>query len=100
MRRFLLALFFLSTALAQQPAPSSTPPAIDWARAQALHQRATRGEKLSAEEQSYYDEARRQRAGGRPPQSPPPPPPKDLIPLTDLNGTYQGEDGGLYGGGR
>jgi hypothetical protein len=76
---------------------------IDWQKAQALHMRASRGEVLTPEEQKYYDEAKRQRAKGggqTQPQQPPPPAPTNLVPLTELTGTYQGQDGGLYGGGK
>ncbi len=74
---------------------------VDWEKARALHQRAQAGEKLSAEEQVYYDEAKRQRAaGGGPGQQRPVPAPKDLVPLTELSGSYKGQDGGLYGDGK
>jgi hypothetical protein len=77
---------------------------IDWQKARGLHERAQRGEKLSPDDQKYYEEALRQRAkgGGQPPRNnnPPPPPPANLVPLTELTGAYQGQDGGLYGGGK
>src|SRR6186997_506331 len=81
---------------------------IDWQKARALHERAQRGEKLSPDDQKYYDEARRQMSrGGAPqgggpqqPNNPPPPAPTNLVPLTELKETYQGQDGGLYGGGK
>ncbi len=76
---------------------------IDWQKARALHERASRGEKLTDEEQKYYDEAKRQRGqGAGQPQRPAVSPAviESLVPLTDLAGTYQGQDGGLYGGGR
>lgn len=76
---------------------------IDWQRAQALHQRASRGEKLAPDDQKYYEEALRQRAkgGGQGQrQEPPPAAPTNLVPLTELTGTYQGQDGGLYGSGK
>ncbi len=37
---------------------------IDWNRAGQLHQRAQRGEKLTAEEQAYYERAKAARAKG------------------------------------
>jgi len=85
---------------------------IDWDKARALYQRAQNGEKLSPEDQKYLDEAKRIRAQGGGPggkggqggpaknQEPPPPPPQNLVPLTELTGKYQGQDGGLYGGGK
>ncbi len=86
---FLLILAFSSSA---QEMP------IDWQKARELHQRAQRGETLSTEEQQYYDMAKRQRGQPAAPRIPPVPPP-ELTPLTDLRGEYQGQDGGLYGGG-
>ena len=44
------ALIF--SALAEQPASKEEP--IDWARAQTLHQRAQRGDKLAPDDQTYY----------------------------------------------
>jgi hypothetical protein len=83
---------------------------IDWEKARALYQREQNGEKLSPEDQKYLDEAKRVRAqrqgqpGGAPggqakKEEPPPPPPQNLVPLTELKDKYQGQDGGLYGGG-
>ncbi len=75
---------------------------IDWNRAQQLHQRAQRGEKLTPEEQAYYERAKAARAKGGPPS--PGAPTKwtgHLTPLTELGAEkYKGEDGGLYGGGK
>jgi hypothetical protein len=97
MRRVLLLLtFFVCAAHAAEIQ-------IDWERARALHQKASRGEKLESDDQKYYEEALRQRANGggqRAAQQPPPAPPENLVPLTELSGTYQGQDGGLYGGGK
>ncbi len=96
MRRFLLLSLLVCAAHAQEIQ-------IDWQRAQALHQRASRGEKLTPDDQKYYDEAKRQRAkgGGQSPSQPPPSaPPQNLVPLTELSAAYQGQDGGLYGGGK
>ena len=76
--------------------------AVDWQRARELFQREQRGEKLNAEEQKYLDEAKRQRAHrstGRPEREPVRPA-EHFTPLTELTGEYQGQDGGLYGGGR
>ena len=90
---------------------SATPSAagalkIDWEKAKALYQREQSGEKLAPEDQKYLDEAKRQRGQGAQPQGqqqnqpPPPPPPQNLVPLTELTAPYQGQDGGLYGGGK
>ena len=92
------ALIF--SALAQLPAVNEEP--IDWARAHTLHQRAQRGEKLAPDDQTYYDRAKAVRARQQPQRGPLPKPPEGLIPLTDMSADarYQGEDGGLYGGGK
>lgn len=91
---FVLALTQFTTAQQTEP--------IDWTRAQSLHQRAQRGEKLSPEEQAYYDRAKAERNKRPPGDQAVPKPPVGLIPLTDMTGDdrYQGEDGGLYGGGK
>lgn len=82
---------------------SAAEPPIDWNRAQQLHRRASRGEKLTPEEQAYYERAKAARAkGGQ--STPPSAPPKwtgHITPLTELGtGKYKDEDGGLYGGGK
>jgi len=59
MRTTLLAVSLLSTLSFAQSVT------IDWERAKALHQRVSRGETLSADEQKYYDEAKRQHDAGR-----------------------------------
>jgi hypothetical protein len=92
--------------------------AIDWTRAQELHNRVQRGEKLSPEDQAYYDRARQARGAGQggegaqnngrgrgmPANLAPAPPPRDstgMVPLVDLSsGSYKGESGGLYGDGQ
>ena len=106
------------TAGANRNPPGATPPPgngaanIDWDKARALFQRQQSGEKLSAEDQKYLDEAKRIRQQGGGPgrqgqpgapagnQGQPPPPPQNLVPLTELTGNYQGQDGGLYGAGK
>lgn len=85
----------LATASAAEDAP------IDMRRLRPLIEKVRASEKLTPEEQAYVDRARQQmrsRAGqgagwGTVDTS-------GLVPLTDLTGTYKGEDGGLYGGGR
>ena len=90
-------------------APDKPPPAvvadeIDWGKARALYQRSQRGEKLTAEEDAYFKRALAARnsrpAGARPANQRPPP--GQLTPLADMGAgdRYEGEDGGLYGGGR
>ena len=79
---------------------------IDWDRAQQLHNRAARGEKLTPAEQAYYERAQalRRQKGGQTKASKSTAPAKwttHLTPLTELGeGKYKGQDGGLYGGGR
>lgn len=87
-----------------ESAPAAAPAngsAIDWERARALFQREQRGEKLAPDDLKYLDEAKRLRERGA--QAPAPKPPGEIAhftPLTELTATYQGRDGGLYGGGR
>lgn len=78
---------------------------IDWERARKLHQRSQAGEKLSAEDEAYYEKAKAARQRGNDTGSPrnrdQRKAPDHLTPLSDLAGDakYEGEDGGLYGGG-
>ena len=90
---------------ATTPGASATGEKIDMEKARALFQREKNGEKLSPEDQKYLDEAKRLRAGGgqggqKRKEEPPPPPSQNLVPLTELTAQYQGQDGGLYGGGK
>ncbi len=76
---------------------------IDWNKARELHQRTSRGEKLTPEEQAYYDRARAARQKEQSAQRPAAPAPwtQHLTPLTELGtNTYKGESGGLYGRGQ
>ena len=77
---------------------------IDWSRAQQLHDRAKKGEKLTPDEQAYYERAKASRNKGNAQATKLATPPKwtqHLTPLTELgDGKYKGQDGGLYGGGR
>jgi len=80
-------------------------PEIDWNKAQRLHQKFLRGEKLTEEERAYHDRAAQAlRAKGGAERRPVPParPFTGLKPLTDMTAgeRYKGEDGGLYGGGK
>src|SRR5207237_219938 len=78
---------------------------IDWQRANALHQRVMRGEKLTPDDQAYYERAkveynRRQRSQGQGPAVNPPRESTGMPPVTDMGeAKYKGESGGLYGGG-
>ncbi len=84
----------------QDPAKSGSG-SIDWKKAKALHERRQRGETLTAEEERELARAVavRNSGGGRPDTQRPAP--ERLTPLTDLTADdrYEGEDGGLYGGG-
>lgn len=91
------------------PVPESSAAAggIDWDKARALHQRDQRGEKLTLEEDAYLKRAIAARNAGAGAAASARPAnqrqaPERLTPLTDLSASdrYEGEDGGLYGGGR
>ena len=112
--RLALGVALMLTVWAGNTADAPKPPAvkvaeepIDWNRARELHRKAQNGEKLSPADQTYYDRAKRLREQGggnaNPPstQRKPDAPARSFTPLTELGtGRYQGEDGGLYGGGR
>jgi len=106
--RSVLLLLCLGVSFAQ---PAGEP--IDFNRARQLIERERAGETLPAAEQAYLERARAERArqqqvqkgqkGGalaRPANQRPAP--ARITPLTDLGATgrYEGQDGGLYGGGR
>lgn len=98
-----------AVALLGQGTNSTTAPsapateALDWNKARQLHQRAQNGETLTAEEKAYYERAKatRGRSGGSPGAGSQRKVPDHLTPLTDLGAgdKYEGQDGGLYGGG-
>lgn len=102
---------YLDRALAERqkrPGAASAAGAdgIDWQKAQSLFRRNQAGEKLTPEEDAYLKRAMAARnaggsrgGGGGAGQRKPP---ERLIPLTDMGAgdRYEGEDGGLYGGGR
>lgn len=79
---------------------------IDWDKARALLQRNQRGEQLTADKRAYLNRAIAARnnssAGGPPPVANQRKAPEHLPPLCDMTAAdrYEGEDGGLYGGGR
>ncbi|MDB5338332.1 MAG: hypothetical protein JWN70_3951 [Planctomycetaceae bacterium] len=75
---------------------------IDFDRARELFRKRQSGEELSASEDAYLRramEARRKQQGGGP--APVPRDKTGLVPLSDMTAKdrYQGQDGGLYGGG-
>jgi lysophospholipase L1-like esterase len=101
----------LLLALPATAQPSSDE--FDRGRARALHEKVQRSEQLTAEEQAYYERARklrgqlpgRDRARSNTPQKAAPAAAPQIAfvatPLTELgDGTYKGQDGGLYGKGR
>ncbi|HEY2574179.1 MAG TPA: hypothetical protein VGH65_08920 [Verrucomicrobiaceae bacterium] len=99
-----IAFLVFVASLGFAPLRSADEP-IDMARAQQLHNRFVRGEKLTPEEQAYYERALalRNKGAGKGKSSKSAVPPKwtqHLTPLTELGGgKYKGQDGGLYGGG-
>jgi hypothetical protein len=106
--RLLLAAIGLGLAACISVATAAESP-IDFQRARQLLQKERSGQKLTVDEQDYLQrarEARRQGMGAkdRPPGRPlrlEPRPSTGLMPLCDMSAEdrYQGEDGGLYGGG-
>lgn len=84
-------------------APTAGAGAIDWDKAKSLYQRRQRGEQLSPEDQAYLNRALAargaSRAGNRPANQRKSP--EHMTPLCDMTAAdrYEGEDGGLYGGG-
>ncbi|MFO1040637.1 MAG: hypothetical protein U0941_02575 [Planctomycetaceae bacterium] len=84
--------------------PNETAPPgekIDFDRARQLFQKRQNGGKLTEDEEAYLRKAMAARQGGTG-AAPSPREKTGLIPLTEMNANdrYQGEDGGLYGGGR
>jgi hypothetical protein len=79
---------------------------IDWSRAKELYQRAQRGDTLNKEDRLYLDRATEFRRGQQRQNAPSSHeqrmPPARLLPLTDFGADdqYEGQDGGLYGGGK
>ena len=107
--RLLLAAIGFGLAACIMVATAAEPP-IDFERARQLIQKERSGQTLTADEQDYLQRAREARRQGmaakdRPPGQPQrlePRPSTGLVPLCDMSADdrYQGEDGGLYGGGR
>jgi hypothetical protein len=88
-----------------KPAEESDP--IDFERVRSLLRKRQSGEKLTPDEEAYLrraQEARRRQQGNNRPQAGRPAGGREttgLKPLTEMTAddTYQGQDGGLYGGG-
>ena len=101
-RSLLLALGMLAT-LGSLPAQPANEP-VDFQKARQLFERRQRGESLTDAEKSYLEAAltARRAAGNGKPVPNQRPAPAHLTPLCDLTAAdrYEGEDGGLYGGGR
>ena len=109
-----LPFLALLAAIAFPVFAADTP--FDWQKAREIFQRSQNGGQLTPDEQKILDEAKRRHAAGENPngqpgrpgqnpnpqqnQQPPPAPPQNLVPLTELTGKYQDQDGGLYGGGK
>ncbi len=75
---------------------------VDWQEPRELLRRQ-QGQSQTAEERAYLERAREQRAVGRPPrdQASLAQESTGMVPLTEFGeGTYKGQSGGLYGGGR
>jgi hypothetical protein len=94
----------LALCFAVRTAAAAEPP-VDFEKARAIMERGRRGEAVSAEDRAYVERAKqakqKQPAGKGSPGAPPPKWTQHLTPLDQLGtGTYKGEDGGLYGGGR
>ena len=76
---------------------------IDFQRARGLYERRQQGASLSVAESAYLERALATRRGGAGAQlASQRKAPDRLIPLSDMSAAdrYEGEDGGLYGGGR
>ena len=96
---FLFLAAFLSSAVLFGQSPAGD---VDFQKARQLFQREQRGEKLSAEEQTYLDRAKELRkTQGSAAAMGQRKAPEHLPPLCDMTATdrYEGEDGGLYGKG-
>jgi len=103
MNRIILVLMLLLPLAPLHAQPAGEP--IDFAKARQLMQRQQRGEQLTDDERAYVQRALEARRAGAGPATRPAgqrPAPQRLIPLTDLTADdrYEGEDGGLYGGGQ
>ncbi|MDA1277009.1 MAG: hypothetical protein O2960_23575, partial [Verrucomicrobia bacterium] len=109
MKSFILILRIALVSIASALILGAEQPQIDWNHARELNRRFQRAEKLSQEESAYLNRAREVRARattlrGIPRETRPPAlseqPIRHFTPLTELaDELYEGERGGLYGGG-
>ena len=102
-RRTLLRIVLLTTCFLGLGLASAAAQPIDWNKAKQLRQRVLQGERLTEEERAYLERARQAlQAKPKPRALEQIKPPVGLKPLTDMRADerYQGQDGGLYGGGR
>ena len=95
--------FLLITLVLVQGQPSNA--SVDFAKARLLFERRQRGESLTSAETSYLDQAiqiRNASASGGGKSLIQRKAPEHLNPLTGMSASdrYEGEDGGLYGGGQ
>ncbi len=110
---FLLTLILggpIAGLLRGAPAAGGGGVPIDFQRAQAIRKKVEAGETPTPEERAYVQRAmqemQRRKGGQKSAPTAAAKPVSDpavvarLVPLDELQGTYQGEDGGLYGGGR
>lgn len=106
-----LMLVDIQTSHGQQPpggaAAQAVDPPIDFQRARGLMQRRNQGETLTPEESAYLERALAARRAGQAAPAPrraaaEPRESTGLLPLTDMTADdrYEGQSGGLYGGGR
>jgi hypothetical protein len=100
MKRIALVSFLLLGFATLHGQQTNNP--VDFNKARQLFERRQRGETLTSNERAYLERAlaERRKQQGRPANQRPAP--ERLRPLTDMTATdrYEGEDGGLYGGGR
>ncbi|MFT5470922.1 MAG: hypothetical protein ACI8UO_006055 [Verrucomicrobiales bacterium] len=106
--QLLFFVLFAGLCFAQETTPDKD--AINWKRAKQLYQQSQRGEALVAEDQAYLDRAKelRRQGKGRPgggqsrQAANQRTAPERLNPISDMTAEdrYEGQDGGLYGGGR
>lgn len=100
MKRIAFACLVLFSFAALQGQQGNEP--VDFNKARQLLERRQRGQTLTRDEQAYLERAmaERRKQPGRPANQRPAP--ARLTPLSDMSASdwYEGEDGGLYGGGR
>ena len=105
-----IAILALGTGRLPGAVASDPSEPIDFERARAIREKVQAGETPTPEERAYVQRAMQEmqkrkakQKGGASARTTPVSDPKivaSLVPLDELNGTYKGEDGGLYGGGK